>query len=189
MKIKQLLFLFLIVMSSAFAKEYQAIEKIDCFRFQVKEENFTGKKKKEIRYEILTELPKHFKKIVSYPKMNEGEIYLYSGEEKYVYLPIFKQTKNSKIDENENQVLKTIESLRQKLKTDSSFRKKYYNQEKLVLDLEQSYQVVLESYTFIDGYLFPNQWTLKEGDVKLMELSLTNIEIGPKFQEEDFKIP
>lgn len=192
MKIKKLnlvFVLFILFITSAFAKGYAPIENVKSFRFQVQEENFSGKNQRELKYEVLVNLPDQFKKIVSFPEMNAGEVYLYKGEEKKVYLPIFDQVKTSKIEGNENEVFKMINSLIKKLKTDQKFKKKYYAQEKITFDLDKTYKIELNHYLVVDNYVFPSEWSIQENGTKIMDLHITEVQIAPKFSEKDFQIP
>lgn len=190
MKIKKLaVLLFICIFSLAFGKEYSPIEKIREFHFQVKEINYTGQKKKEIHYDIFLKLPDQAKKIVSYPEMNKGETYIYEGENKIVYLPIFNQKTTSKIEKEENQVLQTIKLLLEKLKSESRFRNRYYEKEKIQLNLEDKYVASINEYTEVGTYLFPSRWSIEENGEKVLELYLSEIEISPKLLEKDFKIP
>lgn len=190
MKIKKVMFvLFMALIYPVFAKSYNAIENVNTFRFQVEEDNFVAKNKREIKYEVLIDLPKRFKKTISFPEMNKGEVYLYNKKEKTVYLPIFHQTKTSKLDDDENQVLRVVTSLVKQLKTDANFRKKYYKKEKISFTLDGGYTVILNDYTIVDNYIFPNKWTIEENGIKMMDLNLSEVEISPKFTEKNFQIP
>lgn len=190
MKIKKLMFvLFVVLVCPIFAKSYNAIENVDTFRFQVVEDNFVEKNKREIKYEVLIDLPRQFKKTISFPEMNKGEVYLYTKEEKTVFLPIFNQTKTSKLDNDENQVLRVVTFLVKQLKTDANFRKKYYQRKQISFTLEGGYTVILNDYVIVNNYVFPNEWTIEENGVKMMDLHLSEVEISPKLTEKDFQIP
>lgn len=182
-----LLFLFLLIPS--FAKEYQKIENLSQFQFKIIEKDFHQGKEKELHYSLKISLPHLFRKEVSYPKLNEGEVYFYTGKEKKVYLPIFKQTKVTAISENDNEILNTIQALFQKMKTDNNLRKNYYAKKETKVELEKGYVILLKSFVEIGDYLFPQDWEIQDQGKKIASLHFSEITLNPGFQEKDFQVP
>lgn len=182
-------FLFLFSMMPSFAKEYQRIEKLSQFQFKIVEKDFHQGREKDLHYQLNISFPYLFRKEVTYPKMNQGEIYLYTGKEKKVYLPIFKQTKVTAVSENDNAILNTIQSLFQKMKTDKKLQKDYYSKKETKVDLEKGYQIFLRSYVEIGDYIFPQDWEIQERGGKIATLHFSEIVLNPNLKEKDFQIP
>lgn len=182
-------FLFLFSMMPSFAKEYQRIEKLSQFQFKIVEKDFHQGREKDLHYQLNISFPYLFRKEVTYPKMNQGEIYLYTGKEKKVYLPIFKQTKVTAVSENDNAILNTIQSLFQKMKTDKKLQKDYYSKKETKVDLEKGYQILLRSYVEIGDYIFPQDWEIQERGEKIATLHFSEIVLNPNLKEKDFQIP
>lgn len=182
-------FLFLFSMMPSFAKEYQRIEKLSQFQFKIVEKDFHQGREKDLHYQLNISFPYLFRKEVTYPKMNQGEIYLYTGKEKKVYLPIFKQTKVTAVSENDNAILNTIQSLFQKMKTDKKLQKDYYSKKETKVDLEKGYQIFLRSYVEIGDYIFPQDWEIQERGEKIATLHFSEIVLNPNLKEKDFQIP
>lgn len=191
MKIKKILIgaFFLIFSCVLLGKEYKPIENVKKFSFDLAEVNYIGKKKKKILYHVQINLPNIFKKEVLFPELNKGEIYIYKGNMKTVYLPIFNQKKTTNLEKEEIQVLDVIKNLIKQVSLDTEFRKNYYSKKSVDFLLNENYRIVVKSYAEIDQYLFPNKWLLEEKGEKILELTLSKIEINPNFTERDFQIP
>ncbi|EHO17902.1 hypothetical protein HMPREF9466_02738 [Fusobacterium necrophorum subsp. funduliforme 1_1_36S] len=190
MKIKTILIgcVFLIFSCILFGKEYKPLEQVKKFSFEVTEINYIGKNKK-ILYFVQMSLPHVFKKEILFPDLNKGEIYLYKENMKTVYLPMFEQKKTMKLEKEELQVLDVIKILAKQLSTDMAFRKEYYDKKNVEFILNENYKAVIQSYSEIDQYLFPKKWLLEEKGQKILELTLSKIEINPNFTERDFQVP
>lgn len=191
MKIKKILIgcVFLIFSCILFGKEYKPLEQVKKFSFEVAEVNYIGKKQKKILYFVQMSLPNIFKKEILFPDLNKGEIYLYKENMKTVYLPIFEQKKTMRLEKEELQVLDVIKMLAKQLSTDLAFRKEYYSKKNVEFILNENYKVIIQSYSDINQYLFPKKWLLEEKGQKILELTLSKIEINPNFTEEDFQVP
>lgn len=191
MKINKILFacIFLLFSFFAFGKEYKAIEKVKNFSFEVTEVNYIGKKQKKILYKVQMSLPNSFKKEILFPELNKGEIYLYTGKTKTVYLPMFEQKKTTNLEQDELQALQVIDLLVKRLSSDKKFRRVYYDKKKVDFVLEGDYRVVIESYFDMKEYIFPKKWSVQEKGQKILELQLSKVAINPSFTERDFQIP
>ena len=98
-----LIVLFILVQGLIFAAGKNLVD-IKTLKFDVVEKTIIKSKKRELTYKIDFILPNKIKKEVIAPKLNKGEIYMYdySANKKSVYLPMFNETKESEIVDDEN---------------------------------------------------------------------------------------
>ena len=109
MRMKLVQLIFFILISSVYAKNLDEIKTISCL---VDETSYYNNRKTEKEYQIKSILPDRIYKEILSPEINKGEIYVYSGNEKFVYYPLLEQTISQKIDEDENFIIKVIKDLK-----------------------------------------------------------------------------
>ena len=133
---KFLIVLFILVQGLIFAAGKNLAD-IKTLKFDVVEKTIIKSKKRELTYKIDFILPNKIKKEVIAPKLNKGEIYMYdySANKKSVYLPMFNETKESEIVDDENRIIKAINKIIEEEKTNKNFKQKYdYKLESLKCD-------------------------------------------------------
>ena len=123
---KFLIVLFILVQGLIFAAGKNLAD-IKTLKFDVVEKTIIKSKKRELTYKIDFILPNKIKKEVIAPKLNKGEIYMYdySANKKSVYLPMFNETKESEIVDDENRIIKAINKIIEEEKTNKNFKQKY----------------------------------------------------------------
>ena len=182
---KWILTCFLLIFFTAFSSEKRILD-IKKLAFFTKETLVVNGKERETRYNVKFQVPDKIRKEITFPEMNKGELYIYNGNEKTIYLPIFQQITHEKISSDENRIIEVINYIFEKEKKDINFRKKYYNNEIKEISLEDGVTIKFNKFEKINGYLLPVSFELFDNDIKIGVINIKNYQIDPKFDGKEF---
>ena len=171
---KFLIVLFILVQGLIFAAGKNLAD-IKTLKFDVVEKTIIKSKKRELTYKIDFILPNKIKKEVIAPKLNKGEIYMYdySANKKSVYLPMFNETKESEIVDDENRIIKA---------TNKNFKQKYNAKKAQNLNIDKQISITISTYLEVDGYIFPETVQIKDSGTKIADVKISNLQINPKIE-------
>lgn len=184
--------LFLILGNFTFSA-IKNLDELKTIKFDVEEKiKLTGNSKNErlMKYSISYEIPQKIRKEILAPELNKGELYIYDGQAKLIYLPIFDEYKKTTSDEEENRIIQTINRLMSLEKSDSKFKKEYQEKKliSLFVDENSNNLIKIKGYTEKEGYILPEFIEIFENNISLGEIRISNIEINPKFSKEEFNL-
>ena len=182
---KFLIVLFILVPGLIFAAGKNLAD-IKTLKFDVVEKTTIKSKKRELSYKIDFMLPNKIKKEVTAPKLNKGEIYLYdySANQKYVYLPMFNEVRESEIVDDENRIIKAINKIIEEEKKNKDFKQKYNAKVAQTLDIDKQISINIVTYLEVEGYIFPETVEIKESGTKIADVKISNLQINPKLEEK-----
>lgn len=183
---KKLLGLFLILTVSCLGKVNRLTEIRDV-KANAKEVAFINGEKKEKEYEIEYISKDYLRKVILYPKINKGEIYLYENGKSRVYIPLFDEVTEEKNEEDINSFLAIINELKEKDRTDKNFIQNYYNQKVKELKYKGKYKIVVKKYKKVQGFLLPVEMEIYENKSKVGQLALYNIVINQNLKRKGLK--
>jgi len=175
---KFLIVLFILVQGLIFAAGKNLAD-IKTLKFDVVEKTIIKSKKRELTYKIDFILPNKIKKEVIAPKLNKGEIYMYdySANKKSVYLPMFNETKESEIVDDENRIIKAINKIIEEEKTNKNFKQKYNAKKAQSLNIDKQISITISTYLEVDGYIFPETVQIKDSGTKIADVKISNLQI------------
>ena len=182
---KWILICFLLTFFTAFSSE-KRISDIRNLAFSTQETLVVNGKERETEYGVKFQVPDKIRKEITFPELNKGELYIYDGSEKTIYLPIFQQITREKISSDENRIIEVINYILEKEKKDTNFRKKYYNNEIKEISLEDGVTIKFNKFEKIDGYLLPVSFELFDNEIKIGIVNIKNYQIDPKFDGKEF---
>lgn len=159
-------------------------------KFEAEEKQVINGKEKTLKYLVQIEFPDKIRKEIIFPDLNKGELYIYQGNKKLLYLPIFDEYKESEIDGDENRIIQAINRLIDLEKNSPAFKKDYH-QKKLkdfYIDDSGTVSVYIKEYLEKEDYILPKNIEIREGDINLGIVILKNVEINPKLNTEEFKL-
>lgn len=182
---KLMLLCFFMVFTAVFSGE-KRISGIKTLEFITKEKLTVNGGNRDTEYKVKFQIPNKIKKEMLLPEINKGELYIYTGEEKIVYLPLFEQVSHEKVSSDENRIIEVINYIFEKEKKDTNFRKKYYNGEIKEIVLEDGIKIVFNSFKNIAGYILPETFELYDNNIKIGNILIENYQINPKFDKKEF---
>lgn len=161
---------------------------VKTLKFDVLEKTNINGKKREIKYKIDFKLPNKFRKEVISPELNKGEIYIYdySKNKKIVYLPIFDETKENSIQEDENKIIKALNKIIKEEKESKDFNKKYNNMTPQTLKIDEQVSIDIQSYSKNNDFIFPETIVINESGSKVGEIKINNIKVNTNIEEGVF---
>ena len=182
---KFLIVLFILVQGLIFAAGKNLAD-IKTLKFDVVEKTTIKSKKREISYKIDFILPNKIKKEVTAPELNKGEIYIYdySANQKYVYLPMFNEVRESQIVDDENRIITAINKIIEEEKKNKNFKQKYDAKVAQTLDIDKQISINIVTYLEVQGYIFPETVEIKESGTKIADVKISNLQINPKLEEK-----
>ena len=123
--------------------------------------------------------------------MNKGEIYIYdySKDKKIVYLPIFNETKESKILDDENRIVKALNKVIEEEKNNINFSKKYKSKQPQSLKIDEQVTIDIEKYIETAGYVFPEVIVVKDSGTKVGEIKIMNVKVNQNISDAIFEAP
>lgn len=183
---KKLLGIFLILTVSCLGKINRLTEIRDV-KANGKEVSFINGEKKEKEYEIEYISKDYLRKVVLFPKINRGEVYLYENGKSKVYIPLFDEVTEEKNEEDINSFLAIINELKEKDRTDKNFIQNYYNQRVKELKYKGKYKIVVKKYKKIQNFLLPVEMEIYENKSKVGQLELYNIVINQNLKRKGLK--
>lgn len=169
-KIKYL-FLFLIISILAFAKN---IESIEDMTIAIQEKLSMNGETKKSEYLIKYIKPDFIRKEILSPELNKGEIYIYSDGKKLVYLPLFDQMSEEKLEEGEDSIIETINYI---------LKEKELKEGKI--SLENGGVIELRKMKNFSGYTLPENIIIYDGDIEIANLKVKSYMINSNLKREE----
>ena len=180
----------ILIMLSSFVYAAKDLSTLKTLRFEAEEKQMINGKEKILKYLVTIEFPNKIRKEIIYPDLNKGEIYVYEGSKKLVYLPIFDEYRETEIDGDENRIIQTINKLRA-LEISSVNLKNDYHEKKLkefYIDESETIIVFIKEYLEKDGYILPKNIEVREKNINLGTVSIKNVDVNSKIAAEEFKL-
>ncbi len=189
--------LFLIMLIFGITITAQDFTNIKNFSATVSEKTIVNKKERKKSYVLFVKFPdKIYKEMIS-PEINKGEIYIYNGNKKTVYIPLLDQKSEKEADSDENYIIKVIKNLREvdisKLKSgvvkneDGIYK---INTSTLLIE-EAVYDdniVKFLNYDKISGNNFPKKVEVYENGSLVSQIEFTNIKVNDGIEDKKFKL-
>lgn len=168
----RLLILFLVVSILCFANK--SIESIQDMTLKVTETLITNGERKKSEYTLKYIKPDFIRKDVLGPELNRGEVYVYNGKEKTIYLPLFEQITHESLEAGEDNILESINYI---------FNEKELTQGKI--QLENGAILELKKMKKVFGYLLPEEITIYDGNVEVANLKLRDYKLNSNLKREE----
>lgn len=183
------IFTLILMMVSMFSYASKDLATLNTLKFNTVEKQLINGREKKLEYKINIEFPDKVKKEMTFPEMNKGEMYVYNSGKKQIYLPIFDEIREMKSDSDENNIIKTLNKIRD-LSDSSKIKKEYQNKKlkSLYIDDNQRISIVIKEYIEVEGYVLPKIVEVKDENISLGTISISDIEINPTFSENEFKM-
>lgn len=166
----------------------QSLTNIKSLKVEIQETTYVNNKTKKSEYNLEFVKPDKFRKDVISPEMNKGEIYIYVGNEKTVYLPFFDQVTKETTDSEENDIISAINYILNIENRDPEFSQKYYTKKLKYLKLDNGSKIEISNLKTVDNYLLPFTFDIYEGDSKMATLKIKKYSINPSISDEEFKL-
>lgn len=182
---KLMLLCFFMIFTAVFSGE-KRISEIKTLEFITKEKLTVNGGNRDTEYKVKFQIPDKIKKEMLSPEINKGELYIYTGDEKIVYLPLFEQVSREKATSDENRIIEVINYIFDREKNDTNFRKKYYNSEIKEIVLEDGVRIVFNSFKNVEGYTLPETFELYDNDIKIGDIAIEDYKINPLFDVKEF---
>ena len=178
---KYMAIFFMLINTLVFAATKNLWE-VKTVKFEVVEKTNINNQKREVAYSVDFKLPSKIRKEVTLPELNKGEIYIYdySKDKKIVYLPIFNETKESKILDDENRIVKALNKVIEEEKNNINFSKKYKSKQPQSLKIDEQVTIDIEKYIETAGYVFPEVIVVKDGETKVGEIKITKVKVNQR---------
>lgn len=185
---RKIFIIILLFITSVFLYAKSNYSEIKTLEMIVNEKLYMNKKIKKSEYKIEFLKPNKIRKTIISPQLNKGEIYTYNQGKKKIYLPLFNQEKLENVMEDENEIIKIMDTLLKNIENDEKFRKDYEN--KKIKELQFSEGTIIKFNSFIQklGYILPDKMDIYDKDTKIATITISNYEINKKMNEEDFNI-
>ncbi len=178
--------LYLIIFNLAFS-QIKSLSTIKNLEFVVNEMVKFNNKETEKKYNIVYELPNKIKKEIIFPKMNKGEIYIYNNGVKTIYLPIFDEYKESKIDKEENQIIQAVNKIIDLEKSDKKFKKTYLAKKEQSVFLDEQTKITIKKYVEVGAYLLPKEIVIEDYSNNIVgNIILDEIKVNEDIKEDIF---
>lgn len=180
----------LLILLSSFIYAAKDLSTLRTLKFEAEEKQLTNGKEKILKYLVQIEFPDRIRKEIIFPDLNKGELYIYQGNKKLVYLPIFDEYKESETDGDENRIIQAINKLRGLETNSPSFKKDYHKKQlkSFYIDENKTISVHIKEYLEQESYILPKSIEVKENDINLGTVILKNIEFNPILDEKEFKL-
>lgn len=172
MKRTRILFLFLIISILCFANNN--IKDIQDITFLVTENLTTNAKKKKSEYILRYIKPNFIRKDVLEPELNKGEIYIYDGNKKTVYLPLFEQMTYENLESKERDILESIDYILKKRELEQG---KVQLNNGVILELKQ-----IEKISY---YFLPKEIVIYDKDIEVAKLEIKDYKINSNLKKEE----
>lgn len=188
---KRVFFVFLFfcnVLFSELTSNINSLSSIKSLKLNAKESFNDGKNKRIAEYELSIELPDKMKKVQFLPEINKGEIYIYLKDEKIVYLPFFNEVTKGKIPAGESSVVDYLNRIIDLEKKDKNFKEDYNKNSSVVFQSKDNERIILNNIKNIDGFRFPTNIEVYNGENKVLDIILENISFNPKFEIDEFRL-
>lgn len=179
--------IFLLCSCLSFA-DSQSLDKIRTLVVRIEEISNVNNKKKTSEYDLKFVKPDKVRKDVILPEFNRGEIYIYKGNEKTVYLPFFEQITKEKIDSDENDIIQAINYILNIEKKDPEFSKNYYSGKLKDIKLENGTEIGIEKLKDTEGYLLPYRFKIYDGKTEVAVLNIRDYKVNTEIADKEFNL-
>lgn len=166
----------------------KTISNIDSFKFEAREITTLNNRKRITEYKVSAKLPDLIRKEITFPKENMGEVYIYNKDKKIVYLPLFEQSYEEKLDNEENYIIKVMKDLKEKEQLDPVFKEDFYAGNVKEISYENGLRIYFEKLDRISGYYFPVNIKVYDGEHLISEVVIKNVKVNPTFTKKEFEI-
>ncbi len=185
---KILLIVFLLILCTLSFAEVKSISNIDSFKFDAREITILNGKKRIKEYHVIAVLPDKIRKEITFPEENKGEVYIYDGPTKIVYLPLFEQSYKEQLDNEENYIIKVLRDLKAKELSDPQFKKNFYSGNIKELQYNGGLTIKFEKLEKVSNYYFPVKIAVYDNGSLISEVMIKNVTINPTISEGAFTI-
>ncbi len=135
--------------------------------------------KVQTEYDVSFKLPDKIKKVMTFPKINSGEIYVYVGDTKKTYLPIFNQVTVEKISKDD--VLSKIsKDIILKMTGSLKGRESFFVDDHTEIRVTQKKQV--------DDFILPEKLQIYLDKALVSEIEFTNIKVNKVIDDKIFEL-
>lgn len=186
MKITRVLGLFFLTFTLVFG-QVKSFNNVNTLKMEIEEKLYLNDTKKS-SYILTYKRPNKIKKEVTAPELNKGEIYIYSEDEKIVYLPFFDQVTREKIDAEEVDIMSAINYIINLENQDREAYKKYKKKKLHEIIVKEGVKIEIYNLKEIDGYLVPEEFVIYDRGVKTAELKIKSYKFNPTLNKEEFTL-
>lgn len=139
-------------------------------------------------YTLTFKRPNQVKKEIESPEFNKGEIYIYNGNEKIVYLPFFDQVTEETINTDENEIIDAINYILNLEKENKNLAKEYKAKKLKEIILKNGTKIGIDNLKEVDGYLMPFKFIIYDNDTKIATLLVKKYSINVSINDKEFKL-
>ena len=143
---------------------------------------------KNSNYILTFKRPNQVKKEIESPELNKGEIYIYDGNKKIVYLPFFDQVTEEEINSDENEIIDAINYILNLEKENKQLAKEYKAKKLKDIILKNGTKIGIDNLKEVDGYLMPFKFIIYDNDTKIATLLVKKYSINVSLSDEEFKL-
>ena len=166
----------------------KTVSSIESFKFDAREITIINNKKRIKEYKVVAKLPDLIRKEITFPVENKGEVYLYKKDKKVVYLPLFEQSYEEELDNEENYIIKVMKDLKEKEMRDPVFKEDFYAGRVNEISYENGLRIHFDKLDRVGGYYFPTKISVYDGESLISEVVIKNAEINIPLGKEAFEI-
>ena len=168
--------------------QIKTVSNIESFKFDAREITIVNNKKRIKEYKVAAKLPDLIRKEITFPKENQGEVYIYKKDKKIVYLPLFEQSYEEDLDNEENYIIKVIKDLKEKEEFDPVFKEDFYAGRVSEISYENGLRIHFDKLDRISGYYFPVKISVYDGKSLISEVVIKNVQVNLPLGKEEFEI-
>lgn len=177
---------FLLITTFSFAGNLKSLSNIKTMDIKIEEFTNINNKNKKVVYDLKFIKPNMARKEILSPVLNKGEIYIYTGNKKTVYLPMFEQTLKEEVSNDENNILESLNYILDIEKKNKDFVRKYYSKKLKEIELKNGTKIEIKDLRKVEDYLLPYQFIIYQGDTKVATLNIESYKINSKISEKEF---
>lgn len=178
----------LCILSIVSMAQLKTVSSIESFRFDAREITIVNNRKRIKEYKVVADLPDHIRKEITFPKENQGEVYIYKGDKKIVYLPLFEQSYEEQLDNEENYIIKVLKDLKEKEQADPQFKQDFYAGKVTEISYENGLKINFDKLERVSGYYFPVKISVYDGGALISEVVIKNVIVNPSIGKDEFEI-
>lgn len=176
------LMMFLICSFIVIARD-RSLTEITSLEMRVKESILLNGEKKDSEYTLKFIKPDFLRKDVLTPELNKGEVYIYDSGKKIVYLPLFDQVSEENESVEENSILKAINYLLDREKTDENFKRDYYSKKLKEIFLEDGTRIEISKYQKYNDFLLPREYTVYDKKTLIGKFYIEECQVNNKLDK------
>ncbi len=166
----------------------KTVSSIESFKFDAREVTVVNNRKRVKEYKVAAKLPDLIRKEITFPEENKGEVYIYKKDKKIVYLPLFEQSYEENLDNEENYIIKVIKDLKEREQADPVFKEDFYAGRIKEISYENGLKIKFDKLDRISGYYFPVKIRVYDVDALISEVVIKNVQVNLPLGKEEFEI-